>query len=51
MQKKIWVTYHKVGETTQFFGSKKQSNIEQFIHRFEKIENIKFGPIEIHAPF
>jgi len=36
MQKKVWVTFHKVGETTQFFWSQKQSNIGQFIYHLKR---------------
>ncbi len=38
MQKKFGVNIHNVGETTQFFGTQKQSNIGHII--FKKIENI-----------
>jgi hypothetical protein len=33
-QKKIGVNIHNVGETTQFFGTPKQSNIGQFTYDF-----------------
>jgi hypothetical protein len=34
MQKKFGVNIHNVGETTQFFGTQKQSNIGQFTNDF-----------------
>ena len=36
MQKKFGVNIHNVGETTQFFGTKKQSNIGQFTYDTKK---------------
>ncbi len=36
MQKKFGVNIHNVGETTQFFGSQKQSNIGQFTYDLKK---------------
>ena len=40
MQKKFGVKIHNVGETTQFFGTQKQSNIGQFAYDLKKNENI-----------
>jgi hypothetical protein len=40
MQKKIGINNHNVGETTQFFGTQKQSNIGQFTYDFKKIKHI-----------
>ncbi len=40
MQKKFGVKIHNVRETTQFFGTQKQSNIGQFAYDFKKNENI-----------
>ena len=36
MQKKFGVNIHNVGETTQFFGTEKQSNIGQFTYDTKK---------------
>ncbi len=36
VQKKFGVNIHNVGETTQFFGTQKQSNIGQFTNGFIK---------------
>ena len=36
MQKKFGVNNHNVGETTQFFGTQKQSNIGQFTYDLKK---------------
>jgi len=51
MQKKFLVIIHNVGETTQFFGTQKQSNIGQFTYHLKKNENIKFGQIYIYVFF
>jgi len=41
MQTNFWVTIHNVSETTQFFGSQKQSNIGQFTYDcFKKRKHI-----------
>ncbi len=40
MQKTCGVNIHYVGETTQYFGSQKQSNIGQFTYDFKKNEII-----------
>jgi hypothetical protein len=40
MKKKFGVNIHNVGETTQFFGTQKQSNIGQFTYDLKKNENI-----------
>ncbi len=39
-KKKFGVNIHNVGETTQFFGTQKQSNIGQFTYDLKKNENI-----------
>ena len=43
MQKKIGVNIHNVGETTQFFGTQKQSNIGQFTYDLKKNETYNVG--------
>ena len=40
VQKSFWVTYHKVGETPQFFWNQNQSNIGQFI--LHNLKNCKY---------
>jgi hypothetical protein len=40
MQKKFGVNIHNVGETTQFSGTQKQSNIGQLPYDLKKNENI-----------
>ncbi len=51
MQKKFGVNIHNVGETTQFFGTLKQSNIGQFTYDFFFKWNIQFGQINIYVFF
>jgi hypothetical protein len=36
MPKELGVNIHNVGETTQFFGTQKQSDIGQFTYDFKK---------------
>ncbi len=51
MQKKFGVNIYNVSETTQFFGTEKQSNIGQFTYDFFKNVNIQFGQINIFVFF
>ena len=46
MQKKFGVNIHNVGETTQFFGTQKQSNIGQFTYDFlKKMKTYNLGKL------
>ena len=45
MQKKFGVNIHNVGETTQFFGTQKQSNIGQFTDDKKKIKTYNLGKL------
>ncbi len=46
MQKKFGVNIHNVGETTQFFGTRKQSNIGQFTNDFiKKMKTYNLGKL------
>jgi hypothetical protein len=40
MQKKFGVNIHHAVETTQFFGTQKQSNIGQFTYDLKKLKHI-----------
>ncbi len=51
MQKKIGVNIQNVGETTQFFGTQKQSNIGQFTYDLKKMKTYNLGKINIHVFF
>ena len=46
MQKIFGVNIHNVGETTQFFGTQKQSNIGQFTNDFiKKMKTCNLGKL------
>jgi hypothetical protein len=45
MQKKFGVNIHNVGETTQFFGTLKQSNIGQFTYEKKKMKTYNLGKL------
>jgi hypothetical protein len=45
MQKKIGVNIQNVGETTQFFGTQKQSNIGQFTYDLKKMKTYNLGKL------
>jgi hypothetical protein len=45
MPKKFGAIVHNVGETTQFFGSQKQSNIGQFTYDLKKMKTYNLGKL------
>jgi hypothetical protein len=45
MQKKFGVNIHNVGETIQFFGTQKQSNIGQFAYDLKKMKTYNLGKL------
>jgi hypothetical protein len=47
MQKKFGVNIHNVGETTQFFGTQKQSNIGQFTYDLKKMKTYNLGKLTL----